>query len=201
MKKLLVIGAVSLGVLAVTGCASSPAAHDPTHDETTQELTASATVLGHEDGTSPVMCLGLILESFPPLCSGPTVLGWDWSNLLDEHRASGSIWGTYEVTGTWDGTAFTLTALPRPAELVSPGVADIEDDGAAATPAVTAAVEHYRRESQADTDILGVEEAGGSALVTVVFDDGVMQEGADALYGEGVVVIDSALEPSARSGR
>lgn len=200
MKKHPVIGLVSGGMLVLTGCASSPAAHDPT-PEVTHELTASATVLGHEDGTPPVLCLGLVLESFPPLCSGPTVVGWDWSHLVDAQKASGSIWGTYDVTGTWDGTALTLTSLPKPTEHESPGIADIEDGGAAATPAATAAIEHYRSESQADTDILGVAEAGGSAIVTVVFDDGAMQDDADALFGEGVVVIDSALKPSARSGR
>jgi hypothetical protein len=198
MEKHLAIRLASVGVLSLTGCASSPAAQDPTH-EVTQELTASATVLGHEDGTSPVLCLGLVLESSPPLCSGPNVVGWDWANLVDAQRASGSIWGTYEVTGTWDGTALTLTSLPRPTRHESAGIADFEDGGAAATPALTAAIAHYRAESQSDTDILGVEEAGGSALVTVVFDDGAMQKDADALYGERVVVINSALKPVSRS--
>lgn len=200
MKEHLAIGLVTGVALALTGCASSPAAQDPTPD-VTPELTASATVLGHEDGTPPVLCLGLVLESFPPLCSGPTVLGWDWSNVVDARKASGSIWGTYDVTGTWDGTALTLTSVPKPAEPESPGTADVEDGGAAATPATTSAIAHYRCQSQADTDILGVAEAGGSALVTVVFDDGATQDDADARYGEGVVVIDSALEPSAQSGR
>lgn len=194
MKERLATGFVTGVVLALTGCASSPAAQDPAPDAT-PELTASATVLGREDGTPPVLCLGLVLESFPPLCSGPTVLGWDWSNVVDAQRASDSIWGTYDVTGTWDGTSLTLTSMPKPAEPESPGTADVEDGGAAATPAATAAIAHYRAESQTDADILGVQEAGGSALVTVVFDDGSMQKDADALYGRGVVVITSALEP------
>ncbi|MEU4578035.1 hypothetical protein [Nonomuraea sp. NPDC023979] len=75
--------------------------------------TATVTVL--EDGThGPQMCRAL-LESMPPQCGGPDVVGWDWSKVRHESAAS-TRWGLYVVTGTWDGERLTLTEPPRPAE-------------------------------------------------------------------------------------
>jgi hypothetical protein len=54
------------------------------------------------------LCLGLILESFPPQCSGIPITNWDWDAVEHEERASGTRWGTYHVVGAYDGTSFTV---------------------------------------------------------------------------------------------
>ena len=88
----------------------------------------------------------------------------------------------------WDGVAV---------DLLTPGSSDTA--GAAASPAVTAAVEDYRAAIGTDGTMLGVEELDGRARVHVIVDDGTLQRSADERYGPGVVVIDPALEPAADS--
>jgi hypothetical protein len=70
-----------------------------------------ATVLeGPRSG--PQLCVA-VMESYPPQCSGPPIEGWDWSTVRAE-SASGTTWGAYVLTGTYDGTTFTLTEPARP---------------------------------------------------------------------------------------
>ena len=82
-----------------------PASDDPASSTTVYET--SATVLESADH-GPQLCLGGVAESYPPQCGGPDIVGWDWSTVEAE-SASGTTWGTYSVTGTWDGETFTLT--------------------------------------------------------------------------------------------
>lgn len=199
-------GAVAL---VLSGCASSPAEQSPTPTlaptsgaAAAQELTTRTTVLSRDGSAAPVLCLDVVLESYPPICDGPAVQGWDWSGLEGAETAAGTTWGRYEVTGTWDGTALTVTSPARPwdgvaVDLLTPGSSDTA--GAAASPAVTAAVEDYRAEIGTDGTVLGVEELDGRARVHVIVDDGTLQRSADERYGPGVVVIDPALEPAADS--
>lgn len=49
-----------------------------------------------------------VAESYPPQCGGPDIVGWDWA-AVEAESANGTRWGSYEVTGSWDGTTFTLT--------------------------------------------------------------------------------------------
>ncbi|HEV2811599.1 MAG TPA: hypothetical protein VGV93_14520 [Acidimicrobiales bacterium] len=72
----------------------------------------SATVL-ESPGHGPQLCQA-VAESYPPQCSGPDVVGWDWATAEGEETANGTTWGAYEVTGTWDGTRLTLTEPPGP---------------------------------------------------------------------------------------
>lgn len=61
-------------------------------------------------GHGPQMC-NMVLESDPPQCGGPDVVGWDWSKV--EHESRGGVkWGEYRVVGTWDGARLTLTEAP-----------------------------------------------------------------------------------------
>ena len=64
----------------------------------------------------PQLCWTL-RESLPPQCSGPDVVGWDWSAVNGERSAAGTTWGDYTLVGTFDGTTFTLT---RPARSSTP---------------------------------------------------------------------------------
>jgi hypothetical protein len=62
----------------------------------------------------PQLCSD-VLESYPPQGGGPDVVGWDWNDAVGAQSASGTTWGSYEVTGTWDGERLTLTEPPRQA--------------------------------------------------------------------------------------
>src|SRR5215218_6669550 len=53
--------------------------------------------------TGPQLCLGAIAESYPPQCGGPAIEGFEWGDAGFE-EASGVKWGSYAVTGTFDGT-------------------------------------------------------------------------------------------------
>jgi hypothetical protein len=72
-----------------------------------------ATVLESGD-QGPQLCLGGVMESYPPQCGGPRLKGWDWAELGGFERASGTTWGDYVVIGTYDPSEDTVT-LDRPA--------------------------------------------------------------------------------------
>lgn len=77
----------------------------------TGRFRAWATVLEKGAG-GPRLCVGGIAASYPPQCSGPSVVGWDWAEA--EHtEASGVRWGGYVVVGRYDGARFTLTQPPE----------------------------------------------------------------------------------------
>ncbi len=104
--------------LCVTACADdgTPVATDDDGDTTTPTAavyTTTATVLEGPDH-GPQLCLAGVAESYPPQCSGPDIVGWDWSSLEAE-SASGTTWGDFTVVGTWDGDTFTLTEAPTDA--------------------------------------------------------------------------------------
>jgi hypothetical protein len=83
---------------------------------------------------SAELCV-VVMESYPPQCEGLPVTGWEW-DAVEHEEASGVRWGTYVVTGTFDGKAFTVTEdaedpgateelggtddVPDPAEDLSP---------------------------------------------------------------------------------
>jgi len=216
-----------------------------------------------DDGGGPEMCLGAVAESYPPQCGGPAVAGFEWGDVGSE-EAAGVTWGSYALTGTYDGTTFTVTdAIPAalydavaepeagglepacddpsttdaakstPEDLDAtlaaasalPGYATAWMSGATINVAVTedeAGAESTLRETwggqlcvttveKSDADLNAINQelqaALGASLLTsgsfapdsldarVVFDDGSVQEWADATYGEGLVRVSSALSP------
>jgi hypothetical protein len=56
----------------------------------------------------------MVMESYPPQCGsgGIEVVGWDWTGLEGRETEAGVTWGMYVVTGTYDGTRFTITQPP-----------------------------------------------------------------------------------------
>ncbi|MGV9380753.1 hypothetical protein ACWDRB_33400 [Nonomuraea sp. NPDC003707] len=99
-----------LTTLALAGCGASEAAAPPRYE-------ASLTVL-EGGGHGPQLCM-MIMESLPPQCSGPDVVGWDW-NKVDHESQGGVKWGDYRVVGTWDGARLTLTEPPGPSAKAAP---------------------------------------------------------------------------------
>ncbi|GAA5109241.1 hypothetical protein GCM10023339_09090 [Alloalcanivorax gelatiniphagus] len=102
---------------AVDGAASgdaasaAPASQAPT-PVPDGEVRTSGLVTVLDDGDGPQLCLGAVAESYPPQCGGPAVADFDWGDVGSE-EAAGVRWGSYALTGTFDGTTFTVTdAIP-----------------------------------------------------------------------------------------
>ena len=77
-------------------------------------------------GHGPHLCLGTILDSLPPKCGGPDIVGWSWTGLAHEDQI-GTQWGSFTLVGRYDGTRFSLTepaTIPRPA---GPGSTPFQD--------------------------------------------------------------------------
>lgn len=83
-----------------------------------RRYTGTFTVLENAEH-GPLLCVGAF-TSDPPQCGGPDVLGWSWDEAEGAESANGVTWGSYVVTGTWDGTALTLTEPPLLAASTSP---------------------------------------------------------------------------------
>ena len=94
-----------------------------------QRYTVTTTVL-ESPQHGPQLCLAGTLDSYPPQCGGPDVVGWDWEEVPAKESASGTTWGDYTVVGTWDGEVFTLTEPPAEPTRVDPPA----DDDRFATP-------------------------------------------------------------------
>ena len=256
------------GMRAVDNAASGDSASDaPASGVPTPvpdgEVRTSGLVTVLDSGEGPEMCLGAVAESYPPQCGGPAVADFEWGDVGAE-EAAGVRWGSYALTGTYDGTTFTVTdAIPaalydamaepetgalEPAcddatttdtKKVTPQDLDATLAAASALPtyatawlsgntinvAVTGDPEGAEAElrrtwggmlcvttverTEADLNAINQELQGalGEQLLTsgsfapdsldaqVVFDDGSIQQWADATWGEGLVRVSSALEP------
>ena len=187
------------------GCATpSPASPSPSPDPSTAdpavaplgavwpeppagEVVAEGTVL--DANGVVVICLGAVAESAPPQCSGTPLEGWSWDGIGGT-RALAAVWGDYTVQGTYDGERIAVTQTPWPAVHLDPA------------PEVTI-TDDAERERLTDVWQQIVDRIGTRTISThidpdrvevhVVWDDGTLQNAADAEFGEGVVYIRSAL--------
>lgn len=91
----------------------------PTVGGQDQLYRAVATVL-EDESHGPQLCLGAIMESYPPQCGGLDITNWEWNSDLAFERANGVRWGEYVVVGTYDREAATFT-LTQPARDAEPG--------------------------------------------------------------------------------
>ncbi len=66
------------------------------------------------------ICFGPVGESWPPSCQGTPLAGWKWAGLDGYDKVDKVRFGSYAVTGTWDGTTLTLTDPPISAALYDP---------------------------------------------------------------------------------
>jgi hypothetical protein len=146
---------------------------------------------GSADGATG-FCLGPVAESYPPQCDGMPLTGWDWADHEGDYDDGSELkFGTFAVTGTFDGT--TLTA-----QSAVPGA--LYDPMPWPEPTSSAAKDHSDTELQAIADELtslpgALTTMPGDNLVVldVVHDDGTIQDWVDAEYGEGLVFVHSAL--------
>lgn len=211
---LLLACAAAAGLLALGGCTADPeqpgggATGDPgafPRPAAAGEVVAQGTVL-QKNGEEPQFCLGGVADSYPPQCSGPPVLGWDWSVAPQADSASGVTWGRYALTGTWDATAFTVTQPAIPLSLYDAlAQFDPRSDAANAGASDEATLMRLQDELNAadynpgtfsdwsEAPVLSSWTENGYLWVSVIYDDGSVQEFFDQQFGEGIVAVQSAL--------
>lgn len=209
MKPLLAVSAAAL-VLAVSACGSGSSdsgtgadAPQPTASSSSAAVPAptgavrtAGLVTVIDEGQGPEVCLGVVAMSYPPRCGGPAVQGWDWATSgQGMHEEQGSTrWGSYALTGTWDGTALTVDdAVPAALYDAAPASPSVPPAPIVTTGSSETLAEQVRA---AVPDALGVSVLDGRVSLDVAFDDGSVQEWADATYGAGSVVVTSALLPA-----
>jgi hypothetical protein len=72
----------------------------------------------------PELCLGGVLLSLPPQCSGVPLANWSWDTVEGAQSGSGTTWGEFHVVGTYADGVLTVTEA---------GPAEPEDLGAYGT--------------------------------------------------------------------
>src|SRR5262245_41089006 len=120
----LLLAAVPMLLLA--GCAADAQGADaPARTAATQEprYQATATVLQNRDH-GPELCLGIVLDSFPPQCGGLPITNWRWDGVEGHQTAGGTTWGTYQLVGTYDGATFTVIRADLPPPTTRPSAAE-----------------------------------------------------------------------------
>lgn len=146
---------------------------------------------------APQICFGPVAESSPPQCSGPEILGWSWS-ADDYHETSGTTqWGTYAVTGTWDGERFTNTRTPILYALYDtlPVVDPYLDP---ARPGTTPEARLVEIQTAIEASIsflpLTTRIENGYLFVSYIYDDSRLQWYLTDAYGEDVVIVRPVLQ-------
>lgn len=176
---------------ATAATVAQPPAVPPARDP----VTGVGTVIEVPGGT-PQLCLGPVRESYPPQCEGIPLVGWSWAEHPAEQTSTGgpaTSWGSYAVTGTFDGRSLTVTAAvplalydtvaePSPRPMAPPRLTP--DQWAAVESGVRLMPGLLTSAREGDT---------GPVYVDVVHDDGTLQAWADESFGAGTVRVTSAL--------
>lgn len=202
-------GVALLGVLALGGCATSPGSQAPASSDAPAGQSLGSLMPGPPEGevigTGTVMdvagvvelCLGPVAESYPPQCTGIPLENWSWEGVDDAEQVDEVRWGSYALTGTYDGDSFAITQSPIPLALYDP--APVEDP-TGGEPGSAEDAELQRVQDEIGTRFgprsevfLSSYPENGYVWVEVVWDDGTLQQAADDDFGAGVVVIRSAL--------
>ena len=202
----LILAALVLSLAVAAGGCASPTAGSSGPKSGTEpvvktdapasgEVRGQGTVLQLE-GEEPQFCLGSVQESYPPQCSGPELVGWDWATADGDESVGGVTWGTYAVTGTWDGQRMTVSgqvmlALYDPMPIVDPLL-----DPAAAGESTEADLAIVQDElvDYSPATVQSSYTQNGYLFVQVVYDDGSFQKWADFQFGPDVVAVRSALQ-------
>ena len=149
------------------------------------------------DGEEAQFCVGPVAESYPPQCSGPRLLGWEWPDDGMWESANGVTWGAYAVSGTWDGEALTRGELVIPLALYDPLKQDPDPRADPANAADNSAELLQRVQDELSTwtsvTVLSSYPENGYLWATVYYDDGTIQGYLDEVYGPDVVVVQSAF--------
>ncbi|MBN9214632.1 MAG: hypothetical protein ABS62_06680 [Microbacterium sp. SCN 70-200] len=178
---------------AAPGTAGAPALPDVVSGLPDGEVLAQGTVM--DAGGELELCLGAIMESYPPQCHGIPLVGWSWGGVEGSEQEGDIRWGAYAVQGTYDGTSFTVTQPPIMLALFDPAMRD-DPTGGVPGPADEATLTATQDDlnTQLGDRVLSSWPQDGRVWVQVVWDDGMLQDAADARYGDDVVLVQSALQ-------
>jgi hypothetical protein len=203
LRRAALLAAATASIVLLAACATGPGG-SPTPDNPVElpadaiaapgQVVGQGTVIQTGD-TPPQFCLGPVMESYPPQCSGPELVGWDW-DAVEGHETSGDVtFGAYAIWGTWDGSVFTATesvmlALYDPMPFVDP-LLDPENAGDS-TQADLTRIQDELTETK-PFPFLSAGQMNGYLFVDVIYDDGSIQEWVDQTYLPDTVAIRSAL--------
>ncbi|MDE0547025.1 hypothetical protein [Microbacterium sp. C7(2022)] len=197
--RVLAFSAGAVCVMLLSGCASaspdspaSPAFGDVRPAPPAAEVITQGTVL--DTGGAAELCLGAIAESYPPQCSGIPLSNWTWEGI-DGYESAGDVtWGAYAVQGTYDGSQFTVSTPPIMLALYDPMMLDDPTGGRTGEgDEATLSRAFDEVATVMGEDFLSAYTENGWLWVDVVWDDGTWQDAVDAEYGEGVVIVRSAM--------
>ncbi len=107
---MLAMVAVVLVAVRTTSGSRKPTTPPPA----SKEYAVDATVL-ESSASPPELCVGLVLDSNPPQCSGATVVGLDWTTAPGVQTVAGVTWAELHVVGTYDDARYTFTLTQPPA--------------------------------------------------------------------------------------
>jgi hypothetical protein len=160
------------------------------------------TVYQGKERDSAELC-GVIAESYPPQCEGLPVTGWEW-DAVEHEEAEGVRWGSFIVTGMFDGKSLVLTEDPVATADVDmddyphlqyqePEIGDPAEDLSAAelqaiADEITAAFPRYVYGGWAD-------DQNGVALVDTLLVTPELEAYAAEHYPADTVVFSSMLKP------
>ncbi len=204
MSRFIAAGAVSVAsVLLLAGCATASSGSGSgsgdavvwgTPSPPVGDVLAQGTVM--DVAGTVELCLGPIAESYPPQCSGIPVEGWSWDGIEGWESSGDVTWGAYSVRGTYDGSSFAVTGEPVMLALYDP-IAPVDPTGGKPGTANETELADMQDALPAliGDGFLASYPENGWLWVDVVWDDGTLQAAADATYGEGAVVVRSAIRP------
>jgi hypothetical protein len=196
----------AMALFALAACGAGERGSDAPESEAGQSAPeepvyqGALTVLENEDH-GPQLA-GAVAQSYPPQGGGLDVAGWDWE-AVEHEEAEGTLWGTYLVTGTFDGAALVLTEEPVPAGEID--MADYPHLQQTEPPAPEPAEELTDEELQGIVDDLaerfpalvngGMPDAeGGVARIDATLVTPELESYATEQYPEGTVVFASMLQ-------
>ena len=202
LRRATVLAAATASIALLAACATGPDPIDPGDSPVVPAdvIAAPGSVVGQgtviqTGDTPPQFCLGAVMESYPPQCSGPELVGWDWDAVDGEETSGDVTFGAFAVWGDWDGVRLTVTeaitlALYDPMPFVDP-LLDPENAGDATEADLTRIQEELT--ASAPFEILTMWQENGYLFVQVVYDDGSIQAWADGTYLPDTVAIRGAL--------
>jgi len=206
-RRALITLAASALLVLLAGCATPPVAPGSSgagDASDTSDIGATIAAPGEVTGQGLVIqtgdapaqfCLGPVAESAPPQCSGIELADWNWDSVEGDETAGDVTYGSYALTGTWDGSVFTPTsammlALYDPMPFVDP-LLDPENAGDTSDADLT----RIQTEITESAPFVALESypQNGYLFVRVIYDDGSIQTWADQKYLPDVVAIRPAL--------
>ncbi len=209
-RRPLAIAVLALGALALSGCALSPGSAIPVSSDAPAGQSLGSLLPGAPEGevraTGMVMdvagtvelCLGSTQESYPPQCDGIPLTGWSWDGVEGSEQVDDVRWGSYAVTGTYDGETFASTQPPIMLALYDPMPLEDPTGGIPGTTdeaTLNGIIDEVStRFAQDSALLLGAYPDNGYVWLDVLWDDGTLQQAADDDFGAGVVVVRSAMQ-------